>query len=133
MGSGSVPFGRSSVIALRKLAKRFTLTAVIDIWAPKTVWLQEFKRSNVAELFSACSFSSDHGIVKPAAEPFLRVLQSVNLKAEQAVVIGDSVRRDLGGAKSAGVGCILVGGAKHQDALAHYSNLLEFTDEILPV
>lgn len=109
---------------LRLLAKTFTLGVVIDIWAPKPTWLEEFRRAGVHHLFAASSFSSDHGIVKPAPEPFLMVLKQLNQSVRQAVVIGDSVRRDLGGAKAAGIDCILVGGAQHPEAIAHYDSLL---------
>ena len=60
---GCIP--KEYVSALRRLRKRFTLAAVIDIWAPKKEWLIEFDRAGISGLFSATSFSSDHGFVKP--------------------------------------------------------------------
>ena len=56
--------------ALHKLKKTFQLAVVIDIWAPKSTWLKLFEESGVAILFSAASFSSDHGMVKPSPKPF---------------------------------------------------------------
>lgn len=41
-------------------------------------------------------------------------------------MVGDSVRRDLGGAKAAGIDCVLVGGAEHPDARGCYENLIDF-------
>ncbi len=76
------------------------------------------------------SFSSDHGMIKPSPKPFELVLEKLHILNTQAIVIGDSLRRDLGGAKNAGIDCILVGGAKHQDALGAFSSLLEFSDQI---
>lgn len=112
-------------VALHKLRHRFTLAAVIDIWSPKKAWLKEFERVGITGLFSAVSFSSDHGMVKPSPKPFELVLSQLGIVGPEAIVVGDSPRRDLGGAKSAGIGCILVGGATHPDALKSFDNLLQ--------
>lgn len=112
--------------AVRALKEQFILAAVIDIWAPKTLWLSVFSESGLGDIFSAMSFSSDHGMVKPSARPFQLVLDQLGISSSQALVIGDSARRDLGGAKAAHIDCVLVGGATHVDALASYENLLAF-------
>ncbi len=116
------------VTALQKLRQHFLLAAVIDIWAPKTSWLNTFKREGIADLFSVTSFSSDHGMVKPSPKPFERVLRQLGIANSEAIVIGDSPRRDLGGAKSAGIDCILVGGSEHPDAIKSFANLLKLCD-----
>lgn len=118
------------VAALYKLRKRFTLAAVIDVWSPKKAWLDTFERAGISGLFSAMSFSSDHGMVKPSPRPFELVLRQLGIANTEAIVIGDSARRDLGGAKNAGIDCILVGGAKHADALKSFGNLLELCNSI---
>lgn len=118
------------VPVLRTLTQCFVLGAVIDIWSPKAAWLRTFKQSGIDALFEAMSFSSDHGMVKPSPKPFELVLDKLNILNTQAVVIGDSPRRDLGGAKNAGIDCILVGGAKHQDVIRTYSSLLEFSEQV---
>lgn len=114
--------------ALHQLSEYFTLSLVIDIWAPKNTWQQTFEESGIAHLFKASSFSSDHGMVKPSAKPFDLVIEVLGVTKKEALVIGDSVRRDLGGAQLAGIDCILVGGAKNQAALACFNNLLDFTE-----
>ncbi len=116
--------------ALHTLKQRFVLGAVIDVWAPKAAWIDAFRQSGIDEIFDVVSFSSDHGMVKPSPKPFELVLAKLNLLNAEAVVIGDSPRRDLGGAKNTGIDCILVGGAKHQDALGAFSSLLEFSEQI---
>lgn len=117
--------------ALHKLKKHFILSAVIDIWAPKQAWLNTFKTSGINNLFSAISFSSDHGMVKPSPKPFQIVLDELEISNEEALVVGDSIRRDLGGANAARIDCVLVGGAKHSQAISCYKNLLEFSHEFL--
>ena len=116
--------------ALHALRRQFSLAAVIDIWAPKTTWLNEFERAGISAVFDATSFSSDHGIVKPSARPFELVLSQLGIAHSEAIVVGDSPRRDLGGARNAGIDCILVGGAEHPDALKSYANLLELCSAI---
>lgn len=116
--------------ALHQLRQRFTLAAVIDIWSPKPAWLKEFERAGISGLFSATSFSSDHGMVKPSPRPFQFVLSQLGIASSDAIVVGDSPRRDLGGAKSAGIDCILVGGAEHPYALKSFNSLLELCNAI---
>lgn len=115
--------------ALYELHEKFKLAVVIDIWAPKIYWLDLFKKLGIYNLFSASSFSSDHGMVKPSPKPFELVINKLNVTKTESLVIGDSVRRDLGGAQSAGIDCVLVG-AKDLNALASYENLLEFCEAV---
>lgn len=116
--------------ALHKLRRHFMLAAVIDIWSPKAAWLKEFERAGILGLFSAMSFSSNHGMVKPSPKPFELVLSQLGITNYEAIVVGDSPRRDLGGAKSAGIDCILVGDTGHPDALKTFGNLLELCEAI---
>jgi len=118
------------VEVLKTLKKRFILSVVIDIWSPKHMWLETFEKSGINNLLSASSFSSDHGMVKPSPKPFELVVSQLNLPKKDCLVIGDSVRRDLGGAMAAGIDCILVGGANDHRARACNSSLLEFSNDL---
>jgi FMN phosphatase YigB (HAD superfamily) len=111
--------------AINQLSQRFRLGLVIDIWAPKTLWIETLNQCGVLSLCESASFSSECGIVKPSPLPFLNVLEEMQVNRQDAVVIGDSVRRDLGGATAAGIACILVGGAKHPSALGSVANLID--------
>jgi FMN phosphatase YigB (HAD superfamily) len=110
--------------ALHRLHQNYILAAVIDIWSPKKPWLDSFERAGITSLFSTMSFSSDHGIVKPSPIPYETILNELEISNTEAIVVGDSPRRDLGGALNAGIDCILVGGAEHPDALCCIDNLL---------
>jgi len=125
---GSVPI--EYVEVLHKLSKKYQLAVVIDIWSPKTMWLKLFEKIGIKELFSASSFSSDHGMVKPSPKPFEFVINQLGVNKDKCLIIGDSVRRDLGGALAVGVDCVLVGGARHENALGCYENLLELSYEL---
>lgn len=110
--------------AIKDLASKHVIGLVADIWAPRDSWIREFERARVATLFRAMSFSSDHGFVKPSPKPFQQILQALGSPPSKTVVVGDSARRDLGGATAAGLACILVGGAQHESALCSVDNLL---------
>jgi FMN phosphatase YigB (HAD superfamily) len=112
--------------ALHKLKQHFLLAAVIDIWAPKNAWVKVFETSGINQLFSAMSFSSDHGMVKPSPKPFQLVLNQLGISHSEGLVVGDSQRRDLGGAMAANIDCVLVGGVENPQAVVCYKNLLEF-------
>ncbi len=118
------------VRVLHNLSYKFILGAVIDIWSPKDKWINLFKDLEIFSLFKYMSFSSDHGIVKPSPKPFQMVVKELGVSNKEALVIGDSIRRDLGGAKAADIECILVGGKYHPNALSCYSNLLCFSDSL---
>ena len=117
--------------ALFKLNEYFILSVVIDIWAPKDIWIQTFEKHNISKLFIASSFSSDCRMVKPSPIPFENVVKQLNIPKEKCLIIGDSIRRDLGGAINAKIDCVLVNAQKDTNALASYENLLEFTQEII--
>lgn len=120
---GSVP--REYADALKKLSARYKLALVADIWSPKGAWIEEFEKKGIDQLFDVMVFSSDSGVVKPSPVPFIRALALAGATPGECVVIGDSVRRDLGGAKAAGLPCILVGGSRHEDAYASVSSFIE--------
>ncbi|MFW2441003.1 MAG: HAD family hydrolase [Arenicellales bacterium] len=124
---GYIPY--DFVEVLKTLKERFILSVVIDIWSPKYMWLETFEKAGISNLFSASSFSSDHGMVKPSPKPFELVVSQLNLLKEECLVIGDSVRRDLGGSIAAGIDCILVGGASDPRAIACFPSLVDFSNE----
>jgi FMN phosphatase YigB (HAD superfamily) len=122
---GYVPSEYSAAIA--QLSKRFRLGLVVDIWAPKSLWINALNQCGVLPLCEVAFFSSDYGTVKPSPRPFLTVLEQMQVGLQEVVFIGDSVRRDLGGAIAAGIACILVGGVTHPSAFGCVSNLVELT------
>lgn len=117
--------------AVHELAARFRLTAVIDIWAPSQAWRALFRDTGLADVFESIWFSSDHGIVKPSGMPFEWTLARLQLSPGEVLMVGDSVRRDLGGARKAGIDCVLVGGNVHEDSIAEFPDLPEFAGAVL--
>ncbi|MEZ4697377.1 MAG: HAD family hydrolase [Rhodothermales bacterium] len=111
--------------AVRALATRHRLGIVGDIWAEKSLWIDELDRAGILHLFEAVVISSDIGSVKPSPALMRTALRIMKAEPDDAIVIGDSAFRDGGGALAAGVPFILVGGQRHHVALAHASSLLE--------
>lgn len=116
---------------LKNLSSTFVLACVIDIWAPKDAWIEYFNSVGILSLFTLLSFSSDIKIVKPSPKPYQRVLSQLNFRPYEALIIGDSIRRDLGSAKASNIDCILVNGSQHPDAIASFNNLLDFYQELI--
>lgn len=116
--------------AINQLSQQFRIGLVIDIWAPKPLWIETLNQCGVLSVCESASFSSDCGMVKPSPRPFLKVLEEMQVNRQNAVMVGDSVRRDLNGAAAAGIDCILVGGAKHPTALGSVDNLIELVESV---
>ncbi len=95
--------------ALRQLAETHRLAVVADIWADAARWRDAFVRADVADLFEVTVFSSAIGSVKPSPRPFLHAIRELGVATKDCLVIGDSVRRDIGGARAAGIASIWIG------------------------
>ncbi|MEM9664749.1 MAG: HAD family hydrolase [Bacteroidota bacterium] len=105
--------------ALQRLAVTHRLGLVADIWAPKEPWLAELRRAGVLEVFETTVFSSDIGCVKPSPRGFLTAIQRMQATPDECVVIGDSARRDVAGARAAGLTAIWVGKGDPPPGAAH--------------
>lgn len=114
--------------ALKSLREKFNLALFIDIWAPKQHWTRRFDDYELTSLFSAMSFSSDLGMVKPSPLALEKLIAQLDIEKSECIVIGDSVQRDLGAAAAAQIDCMLVGEQNHEQACAHFESLLAFVD-----
>ena len=123
---GTVPAEYAEAVA--SLSRRFRLALVADVWSQKTPWLKVLSQCGLADIFEVMLFSSDTGIVKPSPRQFLKALRLMNLGSGDALVVGDSVRRDLGGAAAASLPCLLVGGASHPDSYGTASDIIELSE-----
>jgi HAD superfamily hydrolase (TIGR01662 family) len=66
-------------------------------------------------LIVATVSSSEHGLLKPHPSIFAAALQLVDVRPGDAVMVGDSVRQDVDGARGAGMRAVLLnrGGSPH--------------------
>jgi len=117
--------------SLKRLHEKFTLALVIDIWAPKQRWLELFNSYGLWHIFSDATFSSDLGIVKPSPIPMAQLINRLQVEKGKCLVIGDSVRRDLGAARAAGLDCVIVGKQRDDKAMAHFIDLIQLTESLI--
>jgi HAD superfamily hydrolase (TIGR01662 family) len=75
-------------------------------------------------LFSVAISSSDHGYMKPHPSIFEEGLRRMAVQASEAVMVGDSVRHDIEGARRLGMRGILVARSGLSQSLRELRNLL---------
>jgi putative hydrolase of the HAD superfamily/5'-nucleotidase len=89
--------------ALCRLAVTHRLGVVTNIWSRKPPWLDELRRAGVLDLFTVAVFSSDGPTIKPSPSLFRQALTALAVPPRSVVVVGDSLRCDVGGAVAAGL------------------------------
>ena len=95
--------------AIKRLAQTYRLGLVADVWSEQGPWLDELRRADVHDLFEALVFSSEVGSVKPSPRPFRIAVERMGARPADVLVIGDSARRDISGAKAAGLAALWIG------------------------
>ncbi|MEO6053123.1 MAG: HAD family hydrolase [Chthoniobacterales bacterium] len=91
----------------------------------------KFKASGLTDHFKAVAISGDHGIGKPEPKIFHWLLDQLGVKAESAVMVGNSIERDIQGAQRAGIKSIWieVAGSEEQ-ADAHPDYVIQDLSEL---
>jgi len=103
---GTIPDSHAE--ALRNLHETHRLGLVSNIWAKKDLFLAEFDRVGVTELFETIVFSSDYGCLKPSPILFAKAIESFDVDRSKIVFVGDSLKRDIAGAKVANLAAIWI-------------------------
>ncbi|MEO0843036.1 MAG: HAD family hydrolase [Cyanobacteria bacterium J06643_5] len=96
------------VEVLRKLQQTHKLGIISNIWSKKDIFLKEFDRVGIRDLFEIIIFSSDYGWIKPSTKLFNLAIEQFDVEREKIVYIGDHIMRDVGGAKTAGLSTIWI-------------------------
>ena len=89
-------------LTLTGLARMGLKMAVVSDAPRLPVWLR-ICGLGLQHYFDAVIAFDDSGIKKPDAKPFQMALERLNLKPEEAIMIGDWAERDVVGAKAAGM------------------------------
>lgn len=84
--------------------------------------------SNLASFFDTIIISGEHGFGKPDLRIFQLALQRLKVAAHEAVMIGDSINRDVGGARDAGIRSIWINRYKRTIADSQPVPDIELTD-----
>lgn len=64
---------------------------------------EKLQASGLGPFFDAVAVSGEHGIGKPSPEIFHRLLAELGVSASQTVMVGNSLERDIAGARNAGI------------------------------
>ncbi len=86
---------------LARLAANFRL-GLLTNGAPD-LQREKIAASGLGPFFQAITVSGEHGIGKPCAEIFQILLRELGCEAAQAVMVGNSLSRDIAGARRAGL------------------------------
>jgi len=69
---------------------------------------EKIAASGLEPFFKAIAVSGEHGIGKPEPEIFHRLLSELGVSADEAVMVGNSLERDITGARNAGIRSIWI-------------------------
>jgi putative hydrolase of the HAD superfamily len=133
--SRHVVFAESEQV-LHQLKKNFRL-ALITNGAPD-IQGAKIEGSSLASFFETIIISGDHGFGKPDLRIFQLALNRLEVAAHEAVMIGDSLNRDVAGARDAGIRTIWINryqrtrGASHPVPDIELSDLLELPTLLTP-
>jgi putative hydrolase of the HAD superfamily len=120
-----VVFAESEQV-LHDLKKKFRL-ALITNGAPD-IQGTKIDGSNLAGFFETIIISGDHGFGKPDARIFQLALERLRVAAHETVMIGDSLNRDVAGARDAGIRTIWINRYKRTLTDSHPIPDIELTD-----
>ena len=89
----------------------------------------------VLDAFAVTVFSDETGVPKPGNVPFARALEGVRVAPEHAVHVGDIRRRDVAGARAAGMVPVRSRGARDDpdDVSPDAPHVLDAHAELLPL
>jgi FMN phosphatase YigB (HAD superfamily) len=94
---------------LLTLSTTHPLALVSNVWAPAECWSGVLEGSGAAAAFRCQIFSSSFGAIKPSPLLFLAALNALEVKASDALFVGDSIERDIRPATRLGMNTALIG------------------------
>jgi putative hydrolase of the HAD superfamily len=97
-------------VVLRKLKTRFKLGIISNFYGNLSSICGEL---GLLPLFDVVADSKRVGHIKPSAELFNYALSAVGVQPQQALMVGDSLKRDMQGAKALGMPHVLLANRDH--------------------
>jgi HAD superfamily hydrolase (TIGR01509 family) len=104
---GTIPDEYADTI--KKLHQTHQLGIISDIWAKSDSFYRGLEEAGIRDLFKVIVFSSDIGIIKPSPKIFSAAMEKLGTDISKVVYIGDSLRRDIAGARNFGMSAIWIG------------------------
>lgn len=93
---------------LKELSKSHKLGLISNVWCDSFYFVNRLKDEGVYDLFDVHIFSSDHGAIKPSSKLFQIAIDHFVKTPNELVYIGDNYKRDVIGAKNAGINFVLI-------------------------
>ncbi len=117
---------------LPRLAGRYRLGLISDVGlTPGRVLTELLRRDGLLPCFGALTFSDDTGITKPTPAVFLRTLERLGARPEEAAHVGDLPETDLAGARGVGMHAVLfLGVSRRTDGCALASAAFERYEDL---
>jgi YjjG family noncanonical pyrimidine nucleotidase len=108
-----------ALAVLNYLSSKYQLTIITNGF--EEIQHRKLKAGNVSHFFDHIITSQKSGHKKPAKEIFEYALESNNILASQAIMIGDNLVTDIGGARSASIDTVFFNPDTilHQDEVKH--------------
>lgn len=103
---GTIPVAHAD--GVRELASRFRLGLVSNMWAASTYCRDAIRDAGIDDCFESLVFSSDHGVTKPSRAIFDISMREMSIGPDDAVYVGNSLRRDVAGGQNAGIAVVWV-------------------------
>lgn len=95
-----------AVPVLSELRKRHRLALLTN--GASSVQREKLDGSGLAVFFEVVVVSGDIGIGKPDARVFAHLLAQLKVRATEAMMVGNSLSRDIAGARNAGIRSVLI-------------------------
>ena len=109
---------RRNIPVLEGLSRDYKLGIVSNFYGNMDAVL---KSEGLARFFGAVADSRAVGAEKPDAAIFNYALSRLGARPQEAVMVGDSVKRDMAGAKNLGMAAILVWGGRQSPPPAEFN------------
>ena len=103
---GTIPATHAK--ALYRLHETHSLGIVSNIWSSNDLYLREFERVGIRNLFDVIIFSSDHGCVKPSPYLLVKAIEALEVDRIKIVFVGDSLKHDIASAKAVGLSSVWI-------------------------
>jgi len=100
--------------ALEQLMKRYQLAMLTN--GTPDLQRDKIKKAGLEDYFQVIVVSGEIGVGKPNSQIFRVVLEKLNISPESAVMVGDNLDRDIGGAKKAGITAVWFNYKKNKKA-----------------
>jgi putative hydrolase of the HAD superfamily len=97
--------------ALQELAESYSIGLLTN--GAACLQREKLAASGLGEYFDAVIVSADLGVAKPDASVFERALSQLGAESDRAVMVGDSISKDIDGAVAAGLGAVWVNRGGH--------------------